>query len=425
MSSSTEGHAERWHETWSSFQRALRSPEHFDSWIWIYRLGSGLYDYAYHASRLNYLVNRYNLTRIWRVILPWLGILLILTVLLSYFFSLRLSVVRPRWCYPNGDQSCGWEYLHNSIVAYLGTMILYHFIHSMFDSPGVVLPEATTEHAWRAIDSRGGCWGFEPALNVAQEQSRVQLFGQQSQYEEVNQETYPTTEFTFCEKCDVWRPPRGHHCSQCQRCVLQMDHHCVWLNNCIGYYNIRSFVLFLTFLTVGCWYGTALLAAPFLDEIRVLVLTKGIVPLLLFGGYNHTGFLDLPGPFKLFYLLVTGGMTASLWVRIVFPFLVCIGIIITIFWGFHVYYVLTAQTTLEESVALIQLRSETLAALRQGRPAPTRPRNPFPQGPYLNFKQTLGPKLWLVFLPAQSEPEPPFIPRLQNSDDPTVKQKDS
>jgi hypothetical protein len=118
-------------------------------------------------------------------------------------------------------------------------------------------------------------------------------------------------------------------------------------------------------------------------------------------------------------------MTASLWVRIVFPFLICIGIIITIFWCFHAYYVLTAQTTLEESVVLIQLRSETLAALRQGRPAPKRPRNPFHQGPYLNFKQTLGPKLWLVFLPAQSEPEPPFIPRLQNRDDPTVKQKDS
>lgn len=32
----------------------------------------------------------------------------------------------------------------------------------------------------------------------------------------------------FCEKCQIIKPDRGHHCSVCGMCVLKMDHHCPW-----------------------------------------------------------------------------------------------------------------------------------------------------------------------------------------------------
>nr|XP_013812104.1 PREDICTED: palmitoyltransferase ZDHHC21 [Apteryx mantelli mantelli] len=38
----------------------------------------------------------------------------------------------------------------------------------------------------------------------------------------------------LCNKCNMMRPKRSHHCSRCGHCVRRMDHHCPWINNCVG-----------------------------------------------------------------------------------------------------------------------------------------------------------------------------------------------
>jgi hypothetical protein len=90
-------------------------------------------------------------------------------------------------------------------------MLLWSFIHSSISEPGVVPP----------------LWGFYMGDS---EHKRKR----------------------YCLLCHVFKPDRCHHCSICNRCVLNMDHHCriryvAWINNCIGFYNRKLFMLMLLY----------------------------------------------------------------------------------------------------------------------------------------------------------------------------------
>ena len=66
-----------------------------------------------------------------------------------------------------------------------------------------------------------------------------------------------------CFKCGSIKVEGTHHCGVCGRCVYKMDHHCPWTDNCVGYYTIKQFILFLfyvtclTFVTVFWMYQAA------------------------------------------------------------------------------------------------------------------------------------------------------------------------
>lgn len=60
---------------------------------------------------------------------------------------------------------------------------------------------------------------------------------------------------TLCHKCRCIRLPRSRHCNSCQRCVLDFDHHCLYLNTCIGRDNRFEFLLMLISLSLTGLYA--------------------------------------------------------------------------------------------------------------------------------------------------------------------------
>ena len=57
------------------------------------------------------------------------------------------------------------------------------------------------------------------------------------------------------DRCKCVKPPRTHHCSKCDRCVLRMDHHCKWMANCVGHRNLKFFLNFGFYMALLCLYS--------------------------------------------------------------------------------------------------------------------------------------------------------------------------
>ena len=50
----------------------------------------------------------------------------------------------------------------------------------------------------------------------------------------------------LCEHCLIIQSVPAKHCKLCDGCCLKFDHHCVYVNKCIGLRNHLYFILFLT-----------------------------------------------------------------------------------------------------------------------------------------------------------------------------------
>ncbi|ORY82862.1 hypothetical protein LY90DRAFT_375575 [Neocallimastix californiae] len=53
----------------------------------------------------------------------------------------------------------------------------------------------------------------------------------------------------YCYTCELMKPKKSKvkHCKLCNRCVCRFDHHCSFINNCVGAANHKAFIYLLVF----------------------------------------------------------------------------------------------------------------------------------------------------------------------------------
>ncbi|KAG2218250.1 hypothetical protein INT45_006251, partial [Circinella minor] len=134
-----------------------------------------------------------------------------------------------------------WKEIHPSIpivFAYVFILALVSMIKTSWSDPGIIPRDLDTP----ATDDSNNINSSSNSIN-----SDILL------PKEIRIKDMSWT-LKYCETCRIYRPPRASHCRQCDNCVENEDHHCIWLNNCIGKRNYRSFFVCILTSSILCLY---------------------------------------------------------------------------------------------------------------------------------------------------------------------------
>ncbi|KAF8765416.1 hypothetical protein HU200_008561 [Digitaria exilis] len=207
------------------------------------------------------------------------------------------------------------------VYGVLVLLALVQYFYTAGSSPGYVVDvmrTGSTMHATfvntaalsKQSNSRNG--------NINSPTSRAQLqklstMTPTSSWAQIVMDLYPpgtSSRDWTCGYCRIVQPPRTRHCHDCDKCVLQFDHHCIWLGTCIGKKNHCRFWWYIFEETILSVWTVAL----YIESLRLDV--------------DKAWWKDFVGV-------------------ILLAVLIFILIFLLLLLGFHSYIALTNQTTYE------------------------------------------------------------------------------
>jgi len=188
------------------------------------------------------------------------------------------------------DRDARWRGLVEVVVFhYLTAMLLICYVRSILMHPGDI-PE--NDPQWEYQPQDGRCSPNWVPMGL-QEMKRTGLR-------------------RHCKWCGKYKPDRCHHCRVCKTCILKMDHHCPWIYNCVGFRNHKFFFLLLFYAAIDCHF----IAWTMLETVKSSV--------------------DNSTPFTTMFFLLFGETLSAF-----------LGVLVTIFFGFHVWLMFKSMTTIE------------------------------------------------------------------------------
>jgi hypothetical protein len=166
---------------------------------------------------------------------------------------------------------------------------------------------------------------------------------------------------TACNYCRRWTDVTSRHCSVCDKCVVGFDHHCRWLNVCVGSRTYKPFIAFVTFVLLSLLlnFATALTRI-----IQCALDTRGCENRLrqMYGRASYETYIAFL-VLLLLYLLAGCCVIGHLW-------------------GFHMWLIVTGRTTwdwIQEKRH--KARTQREAQRQSASASPTAPAPPGPAPP--------------------------------------------
>jgi len=173
--------------------------------------------------------------------------------------------------------------------------------------------------------------------------------------------------YRICKHCAQIKPGRAYHCSVCDCCILKMEHHCPWINNCVGMMNHKFYLLFCIFMWSGTFY--------------ILVSAW---PLFSHCYRSPHGSINFDEKLQAWIMSYTENSQSGFRMLVVFAWIVCLSVFIAL--GILVVWQSWLVSFGETSVERMKLSYERQKAKKQGKKFAS----PFDYGLKQNWMNVLG-----------------------------------